>query len=85
VQVCLAQAVRDRGADVWRAERQWSIPEHKIIFCYGLTEEFVQLNKLHGEKPLAPPSPPSEIDRQQAPANQADVSGRSLAANKRGR
>jgi hypothetical protein len=35
----------------------WSVPEHKIIFCYELADEFVQLYKLHGEDPLPSLSP----------------------------
>jgi len=37
----------------------WSIPQHKVIVCYELADEFVQLYKLHGEEPLASLSPPS--------------------------
>jgi Putative metallopeptidase len=37
---------------------RWSIPDHKIFICYELSEEFVQLYKLHGEDPLATLSPP---------------------------
>jgi hypothetical protein len=36
----------------------WSIPDHKVYFCYELTDEFVQLYKSHGEKPFATLSPP---------------------------
>ena len=36
----------------------WNIPEHKVILCYELAEEFVQLYKAHGEAPLATLSPP---------------------------
>jgi hypothetical protein len=35
----------------------WSIPEHKLILCYELADEFVQQYKLHGEEPLAKLSP----------------------------
>ena len=37
----------------------WSIPEHKMILCYELADEFVQLYKLYGEQPLATLSPPA--------------------------
>ena len=37
----------------------WVGPDHKIILCYELAEEFVQLYKLHGEDPLASLSPPA--------------------------
>ena len=37
----------------------WSIPQHKVILCYELADEFVQLYKLHGEDPLASLSPPA--------------------------
>jgi hypothetical protein len=37
----------------------WSVQEHKVILCYELAEEFVQLYKLHGEDPLATLSPPA--------------------------
>jgi hypothetical protein len=37
----------------------WSVPEHKVILCYELADEFVQLYKLHGEDPLAKLSPPA--------------------------
>jgi len=37
----------------------WSIPQHKVVICYELADEFVQLYKLHGEEPLASLSPPS--------------------------
>ena len=36
----------------------WSIPERKMVFCYELADDFVQLYKLHGEDPLAKLSPP---------------------------
>jgi hypothetical protein len=36
----------------------WSVPEHKMVFCYELADDFVQLYKLHGEDPLATLSPP---------------------------
>jgi hypothetical protein len=36
----------------------WSVQEHKVILCYELAEEFVQLYKLYGEQPLATLSPP---------------------------
>jgi hypothetical protein len=36
----------------------WSLPERKMIFCYELADDFVQLYKLHGEDPLAKLSPP---------------------------
>ena len=38
---------------------KWVGPDHKIILCYELAEEFVQLYKLHGEDPLASLSPPA--------------------------
>jgi hypothetical protein len=38
---------------------EWSIPDHKIYFCYELADEFMQLYKLHGEDPLASLSPPA--------------------------
>jgi hypothetical protein len=44
----------------------WDIPEHKLVFCYELADEFVQLYKLHGEDPLATLSPP-QGDRLGAP------------------
>ncbi|MGZ5914996.1 MAG: DUF4344 domain-containing metallopeptidase [Hyphomicrobium sp.] len=37
---------------------RWSIPERKMVFCYELADDFVQLYKLHGEDPLAELSPP---------------------------
>jgi len=37
----------------------WVEPEHKIVLCYELADEFVQLYKLHGEDPLASLSPPA--------------------------
>jgi hypothetical protein len=37
----------------------WSVPDHKVIFCYELAEEFVQQYRLHGEDPLAALSPPA--------------------------
>jgi len=37
----------------------WVEPEHKIILCYELADEFVQLYKLHGEEPLTSLSPPA--------------------------
>jgi Putative metallopeptidase len=37
----------------------WSLPDHKIYLCYELTEEFVQLYKLHGEDTLMSLSPPA--------------------------
>ena len=37
----------------------WSIPEHRVILCYELADEFVQLYKAHGEEPLAALSPPA--------------------------
>jgi hypothetical protein len=36
----------------------WSVPEHKLVFCYELADEFVQQYNLHGEEPLAALSPP---------------------------
>ena len=36
----------------------WSLPERKMVFCYELADDFVQLYKLHGEDPLAKLSPP---------------------------
>lgn len=38
---------------------QWIAPERKIVLCYELADEFVQLYKLHGEDPLASLSPPA--------------------------
>jgi len=38
---------------------KWVGPDHKIVLCYELAEEFVQLYKLHGEDPLASLSPPA--------------------------
>ena len=37
----------------------WVEPEHKIVLCYELADEFVQLYKLHGEDPLTSLSPPA--------------------------
>jgi hypothetical protein len=36
----------------------WDLPKRKILFCYELADDFVQLYKLHGEDPLAKLSPP---------------------------
>src|SRR5882724_11415139 len=36
----------------------WSIPDRKIVFCYELADDFVQLYKLHGDDTLAKLSPP---------------------------
>jgi hypothetical protein len=36
---------------------QWSVIEHKVILCYELADEFVQLYKQYGEKPLTALSP----------------------------
>ena len=44
----------------------WSLEEHKVILCYEIAEEFVQLYKLHGEDPLATLSP-SAGDRSGSP------------------
>ena len=35
----------------------WSLEERKVILCYEIAEEFVQLYKLHGEDPFATLSP----------------------------
>jgi hypothetical protein len=35
----------------------WNVPDHKIIFCYELAEEFVQQYRAHGQDPLATLSP----------------------------
>ena len=37
---------------------QWDIKEHKIFFCYELTDEFVSLYKSHGGDTLMSLSPP---------------------------
>ena len=36
----------------------WNLEERKMVFCYELADDFVQLYKLHGEDPLAKLSPP---------------------------
>jgi Putative metallopeptidase len=36
----------------------WDVPQHKVILCYELADEFVQLYKLHGEDSFATLSPP---------------------------
>jgi hypothetical protein len=54
-----AKSCREPGAN-------WDIPEHKLVFCYELADEFVQLYQLHGEDPLATLSPP-QGDRLGAP------------------
>ena len=69
----MIERVADRSAELyaWRkpfgieartcgeSGANWSIPQHKVILCYELADEFVQLYKLHGEEPLASLSPPS--------------------------
>jgi len=40
------------------AGASWDLPEHKVVLCYELADEFVQLYKAHGEEPLATLSPP---------------------------
>lgn len=37
----------------------WSLPDHKIYFCYELADEFVQLYKQHGDDTLMSLSPPA--------------------------
>jgi hypothetical protein len=37
---------------------QWDVQDHKVAFCYELTDEFVSLYKAHGEDPLPSLSPP---------------------------
>jgi hypothetical protein len=46
------QSCGDSGAN-------WDVQQHKIVVCYELAEEFVQLYKAHGEDPLASLSPPA--------------------------
>jgi len=36
----------------------WNILKHRVIFCYELADDFVELYKLHGEDALAKLSPP---------------------------
>jgi len=39
------------------AGASWNVPDHKVVFCYELAEEFVQQYRHHGEDPLAMLSP----------------------------
>jgi hypothetical protein len=38
---------------------RWNMTAHKVIVCYELADDFVQLYKLHGEEPLASLAPPA--------------------------
>jgi hypothetical protein len=42
-----------------QSSAEWSIPNHKVFFCYELADEFTQLYKLHGEDTLMSLSPPA--------------------------
>jgi hypothetical protein len=67
----IVERVGDRLADIyaWKkpfaievkmcgdSSAQWSVIEHKVILCYELADEFVQLYKQYGEKPLTALSP----------------------------
>jgi hypothetical protein len=45
------------------AGAQWNLPDHKMEFCYELTDDFVQLYKLHGTDTLAQLTPPPTASR----------------------
>jgi putative metallopeptidase DUF4344 len=69
----IMERVADRLADVYAWKKPfsieartcgepgatWDLTQHKVILCYELAEEFVQLYKLHGEDPLTSLSPPA--------------------------
>jgi hypothetical protein len=69
----LMERVGDRLADVyaWKkpfaieaqtcgeSSARWDVREHKIIVCYELAQEFTQLYKQYGAKPLTALSPPA--------------------------
>lgn len=42
---------------------QWNLPDHKVEYCYELTEDFVDLYRLHGEDTLAQLAPPPTATR----------------------